>query len=309
VDAGQVSPSLAREDRLAQGYSPQRVDGPYGAEVVWVKDSIGEQTRQRLLREGDAEGAAMTLEEYQNRQKQRSLKRRLMDRAGKTSKEVADADMSVQQLRDLIADTRAASERDRKEVNRRARMANFPREELALRELGGPNSNEWQNAVAAQRLMPGRGGMTPIARDAQSMQNMLRMMNMEALAGMDPLNRDMKQRQLDAAERENNPTAAGQRDLRGGDYFSPEAESAVQTMAAQFDSTTGGFSEENERQLARYLQSQYSIPQPDAERLANVAANKRRRAWLQQPPVGDMNPPPAVGPAPAPRPSGGRDMF
>ncbi|NDC35728.1 MAG: hypothetical protein EBZ51_10225 [Synechococcaceae bacterium WB9_2_112] len=144
------------------------MDGPYGPERVWVKTRLGDETQARLLLEGDKAGAAMTLEEYQAREKERSLRRRLMDRAGKTSTEAAE--MSVQQLRDLIADNRNASERDRKEVNRRARMANFPREELALRELGGPGSNEWQNAVNAQRLMPSLRGMTPLARDTMNMQ-------------------------------------------------------------------------------------------------------------------------------------------
>jgi hypothetical protein len=110
----------------------------------------------------------MTLEEYQAREKERRLKRRLLDRAGMTSEEATG--MSVDKIRELGSDRRAASERDRKEVNRRARMANFPREELALRELGGPDSNEWQNAVAAQRLAPGLRGMTPLARDTMNMQ-------------------------------------------------------------------------------------------------------------------------------------------
>ncbi len=110
----------------------------------------------------------MTLEEYQAREKERNLKRRLMDRAGLTSKEATE--MSVQQLRDLIADNRNASESERKKNNARARMAPRFRNELAFDELGGPDSNEWQNAVAAQRLAPDLRGMTPTMRDAMNMQ-------------------------------------------------------------------------------------------------------------------------------------------
>jgi hypothetical protein len=182
VDSGEFSDSLGvpgnitppepvgtdRTDLRRRGYEQRTMDGPYGPERVWVKTRLGDETQARLLLEGDKAGAAMTLEEYQAREKERSLKRRLMDRAGKTSKEATE--MSVQQLRDLIADNRNASERDRKANNARARMAPRFRNELAFDELGGPNSNEWQNAVAAQRLAPDLRGMTPTMRDAMNMQ-------------------------------------------------------------------------------------------------------------------------------------------
>jgi hypothetical protein len=258
VDAGQVSPALAREDRLAQGYSPKRVDGPYGAEVVWVKDNLGEQTRQRLLREGDAEGAAMTLEEYQNRQKQRSLKRRLMDRAGVTSKDVADADKSVQQLRDLIADTRAASERERIESNRRARMAPRFRNELAFREMGGPDSNEWQNAVAAQRLAPDLRGMTPTVRDAMNMQRAFDLANAALRGGGEsPLDmqREMAKeermrqgRKLAASYMRDSPTAAGgraraERALAADGYNAVERQEILDDLPFSAPAAGGGAAE------------------------------------------------------------------
>jgi hypothetical protein len=194
------------------------MDGPYGPERVWVKTRLGDETQARLLLEGDEAGAAMTLEEYQAREKERSLKRRLMDRAGKTSKEATE--MSVQQLRDLIADNRNASERDRKANNARARMAPRFRNELAFDELGGPDSNEWQNAVAAQRLAPDLRGMTPLARDTMNMQRAFDLANaaLRGGGGADAMElqqkmkaeADLREARKEAASYFNSPWRVGQ---------------------------------------------------------------------------------------------------
>lgn len=302
VESGELSDSLERPDLENKGYTKVQRSGPYGMETVWQRTGLGDETRGRLRRENrlmvnEPGGAAreITYEEYLRQQQENRQRRRLLDAAGISSTQAQG--QSLQQLRDLIADNRAAAKRDQAEVNRRARMAAPYRRELAFSEM----PEDWRNAVAAETLAPGLEGVTPIQRDAQSMQNLLRMMNMEALAGADPLNRDLRQRQMEEAERESNPTAAGQRDLRSGEFFSPQAAAAVNAMAAMFDEDRGGFSEQSERRLAKYLQDNYNVPQPDAERLANVAANGRRRWWMQQAPAAAEAPERPVPSVPVPR--------
>jgi hypothetical protein len=188
VDRGEVSENLDRPDLRRKGYTAVQRHGPYGVETVWAKTELGDEEIARMMRDnpdvklqtraelqaGGLEGEQLTQalrqqmdSAYEGRRTDRLL-RSLRGRAGLTAEQAEGK--SAQQLRDLIADTRAASERERIESNRRARMAPQFRNELAFREMGGPDSNEWQNAVAAQRLAPDLRGMTPTMREAMNMQ-------------------------------------------------------------------------------------------------------------------------------------------
>lgn len=172
----EVMPTGDRADLRRRGYEPRQVPGPYGVEMVWEKTELGNELEDRLAAEGslmvddDGEGPGeprkITLAEYQQREKQRGTRRRLMDRAGLSSSQAAD--MSVQNLRDLVRDNRAASEAERKEAARLARMAPRMRNEFEL----GRMDDDWRNAVAARQL--GLQGPTPLgvqaAQAAQAME-------------------------------------------------------------------------------------------------------------------------------------------
>ena len=218
VDRGEVSPSLNRPDLVRRGYEPQLRHGPYGDEWVWVK------TRMSNADESEMTGtpgrlASENLTNYRQEQKDARVRRGLIDRAGMTSEEAAG--MSVDKIRELGSDNRAADERNRKKNNARARMAPRFRNELAFDELGGPDSNEWQNAVAAQRLSPDLRGMTPTMRDAMNMQRAFDLANAALRGGGEsPLDmqREMAKeermrqgRKLAASYMRDSPTAAGGR--------------------------------------------------------------------------------------------------
>ena len=136
--------------------------------MVWEKTELGKELEDRLAAEGslmvddDGEGPGeprkIKLAEYQQREKQRGTRRRLMDRAGLSSSQAAD--MSVQNLRDLVRDNRASSEAERKEAARLARMAPRMRNEFEL----GRMDDDWRNAVAAQQF--GMRGPTPLGVQA-----------------------------------------------------------------------------------------------------------------------------------------------
>jgi len=58
----------------------------------------------------------------------------------------------------------------------------------AINQLPG----EWRHVAILDRITGGRGGPTPIARDAMSLQNMQRLLNNDALAGNDPFRQQMQ---------------------------------------------------------------------------------------------------------------------
>jgi hypothetical protein len=149
-------------------------------------------------------------------------------------------------------------------------------------------------------LYSGPGGALAAQVDAQGLQNMMRMMNAEALAGADPFNRGLLAQRANEQRRKENPTLAGEQDLGGGRETSPEAMAEAERLAEQFDS--GGWntmSWEDEARLADHLFKKFDIPRPTAEEIANRAANKRRWSWLQgkRP---DAGAPGAAAPPPGP---------
>lgn len=110
-----------------------------------------------------------------------AMMRRLRVQAGVTGQPGAEG-KTADQLRELIAAKRAA-EAQAKELLWRPRT--MIRGGNAIGALALPGMNDWQNQAIA-------GGPTPLAVDAVGAQNALRMMNAEALAGMDPARRDMQ---------------------------------------------------------------------------------------------------------------------
>lgn len=168
VEAGHVRPDLntveyenMMEDR---GYTLVDMPGPYGIETVWKKTKLGKQTTDQLREEGrlmvdpDGDGPEkerpISLQEYQARSRQENLKRGLALKAGLSPQEAAD--MSVQNLRDMIATNRMRDKNERSDAARRARMAPRMRNEFELGRMG----DNWRNAVAAQQF--GMRGPTPL---------------------------------------------------------------------------------------------------------------------------------------------------
>jgi hypothetical protein len=200
--------------------------------------------------------ASEDLAKYRQEQKDASIRRRLLDRAGMTSEEATG--MSVDKIRELGSDRRAASERDRKANNARARMAPRFRNELAFDELGGPDSNEWQNAVAAQRLAPDLRGMTPLARDTMNMQRAFDLAN-AALRGGGESPLDMQRelakeermrqgRKLAASYMRDSPTAAGgrvraERALAADGYSAAERQEILDDLPFSVPAVGGGAAE------------------------------------------------------------------
>lgn len=155
----------------------------------------------------------------------------------------------------------------------------------------------WREIALLDRLTNGRvGGPTPLGVDALGAQNALRFLNNEALAGMDPVKRAMAQAQLDMQMRTQAPELAGQQDVASGNWQTPEARKHLAGLAERHDTTTGGFSYDDEARLAATLQDPpYNMPQPDAEALAYELAEGRRRLGGTRPE--DRNPAP-TGPEP-----------
>ncbi len=271
VDRGEVSPSLNRPDLVRRGYEPQLREGPYGDEWVWVKVRM-DNTDESEVTGTPRRLASEDLAKYRQKQKDARVRRGLIDRAGMTSEEATG--MSVNKIRELGSDRRAASERERIESNRRARMAPRFRNELAFREMGGPDSNEWQNAVAAQRLAPDLRGMTPTMREAMNMQRAFDLAN--------------------AALRGGGEDAMGmRREMAAEDKMTKGRAIVASHMNAYWGGTAA------DRRAAA-----------DAALFGAGYEKEEREALLNDMPMSMAPPaPPSAGPDPAPRPGGGRDMF
>lgn len=168
--------------------------------------------------------------------------------------------------------------------------------------LGQEGMNDWQRAGMIAGIAPNAqtANPTPLGVDAMGMQNALRFVNNEAIAGMDPLRRQAAQAQLDMQMRQQVPDIAGQQDIAEGNFQTPEARAHLDGLAERHDTTTGGFSYDDEARLAATLQRPpYNMPQPEAEALAYELAEGRRHTGGVRP--GQRGRDPA---SPAPGPSG-----
>jgi hypothetical protein len=201
----------------------------------------------------------------------------------------------TQGLRDKAGTRRDAELTARQDALRSQRMLLAPGGRgmvNAINEL----PDEWRNIAILDRITQGRvGGPTPLGVDAVGAQNAMRFLNNEAIAGMDPMQRAAAQSRLDMQRRQNMPELAGQADIAAGNQQTPEAVAHLNSLAARFDDTPGGFSYQNENALAAELQKPpYNMPQAEAEATAYRLAEKRR--WFSGGTPGGR---PRAGAAPA----------
>lgn len=166
-----VPPGLRRPDLEARGYEAVYMQGPNGGEWVYQLSADARDT----LRERDAEARATR------------TTRRLRVQAGVAGTPEADG-KSDDQLRELIAARRDDEARQREAMWRPRTMI---RAGNAVGALAVPGINDWQRAFIA-------GGPTPLAVEAVGAQNAMRMLNAEALAGMDPRRAQMQQEAREA---------------------------------------------------------------------------------------------------------------
>lgn len=228
---------------------------------------------------------------------------RLRRRAGLSPEQAAGK--SEQELRELGDDRRASDLEFR--TQRRLEGAYLAGGSHNISGQGQGVINRLMSLPPEQRvralLYSGPGGHLAAQVDAQGLQNIMRLLNAEALAGADPFNRMLRQQQQDAQRRKEDPAWAGDKDMAEGRVHTPEAVQEQDRLAEQFDS--GGWntmSWEDEARLADLFMQKYKIDRATAEELANRAANKRRWTWLQGKPAapGAEPPPgPAAGEMPA----------
>lgn len=166
-----VPPGLRRPDLEARGYEAVYLEGPNGGEWVYRMSA-------------DARGAAN--ERYEADRARRTTSR-LRVKAGVVGNAQYDG-ADDNQLRELIAANREA-QREQNETMWRARTMLRGGNAVGAQAL--PGLNDWQRQMIA-------GGPTPLAVDAVGAQNAMRMMNAEALAGMDPRRTQMQQEAREA---------------------------------------------------------------------------------------------------------------
>jgi hypothetical protein len=180
--------------------------------------------------------------------------------------------VSDQRLRELIREKRQAEKQQKDLLWRPRTMAQAGN---AVGAAALPGITDWQLQMLA-------GGPTPLAVDAVGAQNAMRMMNAEALAGMDPFKRNMQEQVLDEKKRQSDPAYAAASDIKAGKVDSPAVLTEVDRLATLGDTSPGGFSLQNELDLAARLQQPpYSMSRADAEAAAYRAAEKLRWPWNQ----------------------------
>lgn len=162
-----------------------------------------------------------------------------------------------------------------------------------INRLGQEGMNDWQRAgvIAGIAENAQTANPTPLGVDAMGLQNAMRLMGAQAMGGLlDPT----RQAAFDLAMRGQAPEMAGQQDVAGGNWQTPEARTHLEGLAERHDTTGGGFSYEDEERLAATLQRPpYSMPQPDAEALAyELAEGRRWRSGRRPGERGQAAPPP-----------------
>lgn len=166
-----VPPGLRRPDLEARGFKAMFMEGPNGGEWVY---RLPETQRNNARAKAEKDRADRTHS-------------RLRVQAGVVGDARYD-DADNAQLRELIAANREAK-RAQNETMWRARAMIQGGNAIGAAAL--PGMNDWQLQMLA-------GGPTPLAVDAVGAQNALRMMNAEALSGMDPFRQRMAAEQREA---------------------------------------------------------------------------------------------------------------
>lgn len=251
---------------------PTLKQGPNGP--VWVYDYTDESKTER---DNDAKN-----------QKHELQIRRMADKAGIS---MAKARELVSQggadpmrgIRDLILDRRREDKEARRKAytDRNMLAGNDPRQNLV--NAYNTLSPEMQQQAMLGMMFP--DGATPL--DVQQARAMAEARLNANQALSDPLAQRMREQQL----RQANPAAAGASDIASGQYTTPEALNELERLTLQHDTTTGGFSYQNEQALARTLQGPpYNLSQSEAESLAYQQAQTRRWSSGRPPSQGPVGP-------------------
>jgi hypothetical protein len=257
-----VPPSLRRPDLEGRGYEAVYMQGPNGGEWVY---QLSESKRKEMRYKNEADRAARTTS-------------RLRVKAGVGG---APGEHNDNQLRELIAQKRAddlQKRRDNWNLSAMLRAGN----NVAAQGMEG--LNDWQRQMLA-------GGPTPLDVQARSAEMASRMAQQAMTAfltnnpGATPEQRAMMANKM----RDANPSASGASDIAAGSYETPHAQAEFKRLAVSLDTTTLGYSVEDERALAQALQRPpYNMPQAEAEAYAYRYAEKERYLNGEPPP-----PPPA----------------
>jgi hypothetical protein len=272
-----------RKDLEAKGWTADEVRGPTGPVTVMVpgkgaKARYALQDRQRsALRLAEQSGipAAKALELAQTEEGMNSL--RLGARATRADEANARRDLWRKQA--MLAGGQPTGGRGGSKA-----IVN------ALEEL---TPEERQRSL--RYMLP--GGELSASVDAQNMQAAARLLTAETLANMDPLAREAAREKLRQTRRAD-PVAAGREDLQNGNWQSPEAEAEVERLAQSMDTTTGGFSNEDEDRLANYLITNYGMKPEEARQAARKAADGERWTGQRGPIAPPSTTPGSAGSAP-----------
>jgi hypothetical protein len=250
-----------------------RADLEPGFELKEVRGPNGTVSVYRQNEESKAKQAAYMAE--------RQIAR-FADASGLTEAELAA--MTPAQRRSAVRGAKRADASDREEAWRAQMMLGGGR---PTGGIGGSKAtvNAWLNLPEDQRASAMRymlpGGQLSATVDAANATQAGRMAQQAMVAflqnnpGATPEQRAAAELQL----RKGDPAAAGSTDISAGKHGTPEAIKEYERLAASNDTTTLGFSYEDERRLAEALQKPpYNMKQAEAEAKAYEYAEKRR--WV-----------------------------
>jgi hypothetical protein len=281
---GRLGPraDLEEEDPSKPGFTLEPVRGPTGTNYIYKQNEAAQQQQAAYMDE-------------------RQLAR-FADASGLTEAELAA--MTPAQQRSAVRGAKRADASDREEAWRAQMMLGGGR---PTGGIGGSKAtvNAWLNLPEDQRASAMRymlpGGQLSATVDAANATQAGRMAQQAMVAflqnnpGATPEQRAAAELQL----RKGDPAAAGSTDISAGKHGTPEAIKEYERLAAANDTTTGGFSFDDERRLAGALkQPPYSLSQAEAEARAYEYAQKRR--WTSG--VRPGGPQPAAPGTPAPPP-------
>jgi hypothetical protein len=194
----------------------------------------------------------------------------------------ADARREFRQRAATTASGNMPSEKQRWE-NYRAQMmlagAN-PRKNMvnAWSMMNDPNVSEEQRR-SLQYMLPGGQLAATVDANNAALAGRMAQSAMTAFLTNNPMATPEQRALFEQRAREANPAAAGAQDIAAGKPESPEAQAELDRLAASMDTSWGGYSYENEQQLAATLQRPpYNMPQAEAEATAYRYAEQRR--WI-----------------------------
>jgi hypothetical protein len=265
------------------GYIKRLVEGPSGPQWVWdlsdTKRAASQEKLARSQREAD-------ITRYRND-------------LGLTREEALALDFD--DLRAQARDARDQASMDQKAEARRIQTENAQMNSGQLGLQMQQMDPGFDQVMLLDRMTGGRrGGATPFdvqAAGAEAMRQ--QMLNRAFQSPEERLRNLLAERQMENELRQTNPDLAGQQDIASGNYTTREAQTHFSNLAADHDTTGGGFSVEDEANLRDTLMDPpYNMDRRTAERKAFELAESRR--WLGgEQPAGEPTEPPEAPPAPA----------